>query len=129
MSGPAKTSWVRVGLWGEVMVTRYRPMSGTVTVARHGSIYAEVAAPGEAEVRMLAVDPSARNQGVGELLMRAAAREAFAGGAARLVLSTTEQMGSAQRMYERMGLSRSRDRDTVVDGETLLVHVLERPDA
>lgn len=36
-SGPAKTSWVRVWLWSERTVTRYRPVSGTVRVARSRS--------------------------------------------------------------------------------------------
>jgi ribosomal protein S18 acetylase RimI-like enzyme len=100
---------------------------GSVTLARYGGPYAEVALPGEAEIRMLAVDPDSRNQGVGELLMRAAVREAFAGGAERVVLSTTDRMVAAQRMYERMGMRREPDRDTVLDGEQLRVFVLDRP--
>lgn len=100
---------------------------GTVTVAAAGSEWAEVAESGEAEVRMLAVDPDERNRGVGELLMRAALQEAFATGAERVVLSTMPEMAAAQRMYERMGMERRPDRDWPVAGRVMDVWVLERP--
>ena len=41
----------------------------TVTLAGHGTPYAETARPGELEVRMLAVDPEARQRGLGESMM------------------------------------------------------------
>jgi ribosomal protein S18 acetylase RimI-like enzyme len=101
---------------------------GTVTVAPHGSPYAEVAQEGESELRMLAVDPEARGRGLGERLTRAGIEAGLAGGARRIVLSTTPAMEKAQRMYERIGLQRVPERDVVVEGETLLVYVTEQQD-
>jgi ribosomal protein S18 acetylase RimI-like enzyme len=95
---------------------------GTVTVAVAGSAYAEIALPGEAEVRMLAVDPTARGRGVGELLVRAAVAHALADGAAAVVLSTMPAMRTAQRMYERLGLERAADRDWPITDQTMLVY-------
>ena len=100
---------------------------GTVTVATHGSGYTEVAREGEAEVRMLAVDPAARGQGLGERLMRAGVQAALDAGAERVVLATTPAMERAQRLYERMGLRRAPERDTEIDGEVVQVYVVDRP--
>lgn len=84
---------------------------GTITVAPYGSSYAEVAEPGEVELRMLAVAPETRHQGVAAQLMRAALREALAGGARRVVLSTQDAMAAAQRLYARLGFVRQPERD------------------
>ncbi len=84
---------------------------GTITVAPYGSSFAEVAEPGEVELRMLAVAPEARNQGIAAQLMRAALREALAGGARRVVLSTQDAMAAAQRLYARLGFVREPERD------------------
>ena len=56
------------------------------------------------EVRLLAVAPSSRGQGIGAELLEESVRRARASGAALLTLHTTEMMQSAQRLYERMGL-------------------------
>ncbi len=84
---------------------------GTITVAPYGSSYAEVAEPGEVELRMLAVAPEARHQGVAAQIMRAAQREALRLGARRLVLSTQDAMAAAQRLYARLGFVREPERD------------------
>jgi len=55
------------------------------------------------EVRLLAVDPSARGQGVGEALMQACIRRARATGAGALTLHTTPMMEAAMRLYARLG--------------------------
>ena len=55
---------------------------GTVTLAPYGTSYAEIAEPGELEIRMLAVAPEARRRGIAELLVSAALREAVASGRA-----------------------------------------------
>ena len=65
---------------------------GSITVAPYGSSYAEIAEPGEVELRMLAVAPEARHHGLAAQLMRAAQREALARDARRLVLSTLDAM-------------------------------------
>ena len=53
---------------------------GTVTLAPYGTSYAEVAEPGELEIRMLAVAPEARRRGIAELLVSAALRRGGRGG-------------------------------------------------
>lgn len=57
-------------------------------------------------VRLLAVHPDARGQGVGRLLMEECIRRAREGGGKVLGLHTTDMMAVAQAMYERMGFER-----------------------
>jgi ribosomal protein S18 acetylase RimI-like enzyme len=85
---------------------------GSVTYAPGGSPYAETAeADDEAGFRMLVVDPAARGRGVGEALVRACIERARAAGARTLRLSTQPQMAAAHRLYERLGFTRTPDRD------------------
>lgn len=55
------------------------------------------------EVRLLAVAPSARGQGIGLALMQACVQRARRSGAVVLTLHTTDIMQTAMRLYERMG--------------------------
>ncbi len=98
---------------------------GTITLAPAGSAYAEIARPGEFELRMLAVDPEVRGRRIGEMLMRAAIERGIGWGAHAVVLSTLPSMTSAQRMYERMGLRRTPDRDWDVETWTMLTYAAE----
>lgn len=84
---------------------------GTVTYCSYGSRYAELAGPGEADMRMLAVAATARGRGIGETLVRHALRRAREQGLERLVLSTAEYMTTAHRLYERLGFARVPHRD------------------
>jgi ribosomal protein S18 acetylase RimI-like enzyme len=84
---------------------------GTVTVCEPGSPLSEVSRPGELEFRMLAVAPAARNHGIGELLTRAVLDRASRRGARRVVLSSSERMHTAHRLYTRLGFSRLPERD------------------
>lgn len=84
---------------------------GTVTFCLAGSRWANIARPGEAEFRMLAVDPPAQGRGLGRLLVRECLRRAAAAGATTVVISTEPEMVVAHRMYERMGFVRSPGRD------------------
>lgn len=84
---------------------------GTVTYAAGGTPFADVAAPDEAEFRMLAVDSKARGRGVGEALVRSCLDRARANGKRRLVMSTQPGMTTAHRLYERLGFRRAPDRD------------------
>jgi GNAT superfamily N-acetyltransferase len=84
---------------------------GTVTHADTGTPYAEVARPGEAEFRMLAVLPEARGRGVGEALVRACVDRARAAGRTGLALSTQVHLHAAHRLYERLGFTRDPARD------------------
>jgi len=63
------------------------------------------------EVRLLAVTPGARGQGVGTALMGECVRRARQAGAAALTLHTTDIMEAAIRLYERMGFMRASELD------------------
>jgi GNAT superfamily N-acetyltransferase len=67
------------------------------------------------EVRLLAVAPAARGQGIGAALMHECIRRARQSGAAILTLHTTDIMQVAMRMYERMGFVRTPELDFHVD--------------
>jgi ribosomal protein S18 acetylase RimI-like enzyme len=79
---------------------------GTVTFCLPGSPYAELSREGEAEFRMLAVDPTHRGRGVGARLVRECLDLATRHGARSVVLSTKAQMSTAQRLYDRFGFRR-----------------------
>ncbi|WP_456844363.1 GNAT family N-acetyltransferase [Cellulomonas sp. P5_C6] len=102
---------------------------GTVTLAPYGTSYAEIAEPGELEIRMLAVAPEARRRGIAELLVSAALREAVASGARRVVLSTLDSMQAAQRLYKRLGFVAVPERDWGHVEVHLRVHTWTPPDA
>jgi len=84
---------------------------GSVTFVLPGSGYAELASPGEAEFRMLVVDPSARGHGVGAMLVRECVRRAQAAGAHTIRLSTGDAMTLAYRIYAGLGFRRTPERD------------------
>ncbi|WP_461122251.1 GNAT family N-acetyltransferase [Saccharothrix stipae] len=94
-----------------VAVDVEKTVLGTVTVVRPGTPYAEVSRDGEVEFRMLAVSPSARGRGVGEALVRAVIVRARELGARRLVMSSSEHMTTAHRLYQRLGFQRLPERD------------------
>ncbi|MGV8977282.1 MAG: GNAT family N-acetyltransferase [Cellulomonas sp.] len=102
---------------------------GAVTLAPESSSYAEVAEPGEVEIRMLAVAPEARRRGVAEALVRACLRESVASGARTVVLSTLDAMAVAHRLYERLGFRRAPERDWHHEGVSLRVLTWDAPDA
>ncbi|MFF9816040.1 GNAT family N-acetyltransferase [Streptomyces sp. NPDC014006] len=102
---------------------------GGVTFVPAGGPMADVARPGEAEMRMLAVAHAARGRGVGEALVRACVERARAvDGCGRLVLSTQRTMHTAHRLYERLGFVRTPERDwnplPELDDITLLTYEL-----
>lgn len=66
----------------------------------------EGSAAGQPEMRLLAVTPEARGQGVAGALIEECARRARQAGAAALTLHTTEMMQVALQMYERRGFMR-----------------------
>ena len=81
--------------------------AGTV-IARHGGGSITLPSP---EVRLLAVAPAARGQGVGFTLMQECIRRARRSGATTLTLHTTEIMQAAVRLYERIGFVRAQELD------------------
>jgi ribosomal protein S18 acetylase RimI-like enzyme len=102
---------------------------GGVTFVPSGGPMADIARPGEAEIRMLAVAREARGRGAGEALVRACVDRARAvEGCVRVVLSTQRTMRPAHRLYERLGFVRTPDRDwnplPELDDITLLTYGL-----
>lgn len=63
------------------------------------------------EVRLLAVEPTARGLGIGEGLMRECVRRCRQAGATALMLHTTDMMQAAMRLYVRMGFERAPELD------------------
>ncbi|MDQ0992978.1 GNAT family N-acetyltransferase [Streptomyces sp. V3I7] len=88
-----------------------RVLGGVTFVPSPGPM-ADIAGPGEAEIRMLAVGHDARGRGIGEALVRACVERARAtDGCTRVVLSSLGIMHAAHRIYERLGFVRTPERD------------------
>lgn len=84
---------------------------GTASIFPHGVPYARQARAGEAELRLLAVLPSARKQGLGAALLAEGATIAAGWGTERLVLDTGQQNLRSQRLYLRFGFEHRPERD------------------
>ncbi|GAA4436036.1 GNAT family N-acetyltransferase [Phytohabitans houttuyneae] len=84
---------------------------GAVTFVLHGSPYAELSGPGEAEFRMLAVDPAAQGRGAGEALARACVQRARDLDCKAVVICTRDFATPAQRLYARLGFVREPELD------------------
>src|SRR5262249_58302392 len=80
---------------------------GCVTLAMAGGPWAEIARPGEAEFRMLAVAPSAQRRGVGSALVRACLDRATALGCTALAIYTRDFNDAAIGMDEGFGFVRT----------------------
>jgi ribosomal protein S18 acetylase RimI-like enzyme len=94
---------------------------GAVTFVLPGSELVELSKPGEAEFRMLAVDPAAQGRGVGEALVRACIDRAVARGCSAMVICTRDFAERARRLYERLGFVRVPELDwTPMPGVHLL---------
>jgi ribosomal protein S18 acetylase RimI-like enzyme len=100
-------------------------VAGAVAYCPPSSPYAELAGPDEAEFRMLAVREKARGKGAGRAMVMACVERARAAGLRGLRLSTQRNMGAAQRMYERLGVVRTPERDWApAPGVDLLTYAL-----
>jgi ribosomal protein S18 acetylase RimI-like enzyme len=75
------------------------------------SPWAELLEPGEAAIRMLAVDPAARGRGIGTALAAGCIARAREGGRAAVFLHSLAYMRAAQSIYARLGFARRPDRD------------------
>jgi ribosomal protein S18 acetylase RimI-like enzyme len=94
---------------------------GTVTFVPDGGPLGEIAGPGEAEFRMLAVDPAAHGRGVGTSLLQRVLDDSRGRGAGGVVCSSLPEMRAAHRIYRRLGFRRAPDRDwSPVPGVDLL---------
>lgn len=67
-------------------------------------------------IRLLAVDPARRGQGLGRALTQACIDLAKASGNTQVILHTTQAMRTAWGLYERMGFVRSEDLDFLQQG-------------
>lgn len=79
---------------------------GSVTLVLPGSRYAELSRTGQAEFRMLAVDPAAQGRGVGAALVRAVLTRAAEEDRSAVVISVRSFAVAAQRLYARLGFVR-----------------------
>ncbi|SCF11876.1 GNAT family N-acetyltransferase [Micromonospora mirobrigensis] len=85
---------------------------GSVTFVLPGTPYAELAGPGEAEFRMLAVDPAAQGRGAGAALARACLSRAAELGCHAVVICVREGHAvGAHRLYARLGFVRTPEKD------------------
>ena len=80
-------------------------------MAHYGSGGTASGRTGAAGIRLLAVTPAARGQGVGRALTRECIERSRALGRSSVVLHTTAAMQTAWRMYEQLGFRRSTDLD------------------
>lgn len=94
-----------------IVAVHHGEPTGTITYCRHGSRWAQLTVPGEAEFRMLAVVPAARGLGLGEALVRRCIGRAREDGCRTLRLSTEPVMHAAHRIYRRLGFLRTPERD------------------
>ena len=94
---------------------------GTVTFVPDGGPLGEIAERGEAEFRMLAVDPAAQGRGVGTTLLRRVLDDSRRRGKQGVVCSSQPEMRAAHRIYQRLGFLRVPERDwSPVPGVELL---------
>ena len=84
---------------------------GTVTLVRDAADDSHPWPPGGAVLRLLAVDPAARGQGLGAALTRECIERARSRGAKYLGLHTAPLMAAARGLYERLGFRRVPEHD------------------
>ncbi|MCU0483224.1 MAG: GNAT family N-acetyltransferase [Chloroflexi bacterium] len=103
-----------------------QPLGCVTYVPGPDSPWAELLEPGEAGMRMLAVDPAAQGRGAGTALVRACVDRARSDGKRRLVLHSRPMMTRAQAIYARFGFHRDEARDwEPVPGIRLLAFALD----
>lgn len=76
---------------------------------------------GAPEIRMLAVAPEARGQGLGEALVAECIRRARQAGASEIGLHTSHSLRAAIRLYERLGFARAPQYDFQPPGAELVM--------
>ncbi len=87
------------------------PLGCVTYVPGPENAWAELLEPGEAAIRMLAVDPGARGRGVGTALTTACIARARDDGRSAVFLHSLGYMRAAQAIYTRLGFVRRPDRD------------------
>ncbi|KRE71732.1 GNAT family N-acetyltransferase [Arthrobacter sp. Soil762] len=95
-----------------------------VTLTFAGQPYSEIAADGELEFRMLAVDPECQGGGVGRAVVRKVVEHAQSlPGIRAISITSATFMGRAHALYESLGFQRVPKRDWYVPGEDVLLWV------
>ncbi len=115
----ARPRFEQAELW--VAVDGEGALLGTVTMAPPGSSWAQVAGPDQLEFRMLAVSHGARGRGVGEALTRRVVERAAELGLSAVTLSSSQEMVTAHRLYERLGFRRTPEADWSPVADVLLI--------
>lgn len=117
----AATALVLVALAG-------RELAGTVTVELGQTLDGHPLTPEQASMRMLAVVPARRGQGIGRALVAACLERAAAAGKTYLTLHTAPEMQAAQQLYRSFGFERSPEADySPGPGYHLLAYQLRLP--
>ncbi|MDQ1703128.1 MAG: hypothetical protein QOF57_2380 [Frankiaceae bacterium] len=107
-----------------VAMTPGGAIAGAACLLPSKSEHSHVAEVGERELRLLAVAPDQRGNGIGEILLRGCAWHAAAEGADEIVLSAQPTRVAARKLYERLGFERLTTREWHRDGIDLLVYGL-----
>lgn len=95
---------------------------GTATVELEATIEEEgTLAPGQANFRMLAVDPRRRGLGIGHRLVAECLERARAAGKRVASLHTLEQMTAAAEIYREFGFERNAAADVRLSPDTTLL--------
>jgi GNAT superfamily N-acetyltransferase len=110
-----RSTLVEVKPANQIVAVRNGAVVGAVILYPAGTVFA--AGPGKTvtlawpELRLLAVPPSSRGQGIAAALVRECINRALRSGARLLALHTTDMMKVAMAMYERMGFARAPELD------------------
>jgi len=111
-----------------VVETAAGQVVGAVNLSTQDNAFAHLAAAGELEMRMLAVDPRFHRHGVGTMLVREVQKIAQENGFDRVVLSSRKNMVEAHRIYEKCGFELDPSRFwEPVPGLEVFVYVWECP--
>jgi ribosomal protein S18 acetylase RimI-like enzyme len=114
VAGRAAFATVLVALAGERIV-------GTATVELDQTIEGSADVdPGQANFRVLAVDPAARGRGVGRRLVGACIQVARRARKDVATLHTTDEMAAAQRVYRSLGFQRDSSHDIELHPDLVL---------
>ena len=99
----------------QIVAVRNGALVGTVLLYPAGAVFAvhsdKAVTLSWPELRLLAVPPALRGQGIGAALVRECIERARRSGARILALHTTDMMRIAMSMYERMGFARAPELD------------------
>ncbi len=95
---------------GQLIVARQDDLLvGSVIYCPPGTSDSRIFQPEWASLRLLAVSPQRRGEGIGQQLTLDCIQRARQESAAVMAIHTSELMVAAQRMYERLGFTRERE--------------------